>query len=266
MPLSRIDRTSAREWIAQLASPERARPLSPATVAKIVQVVSKTMRAAVDDRLIPANPFEGLKLPRIEREEMRFITEAEVRAVADAIDPRYRGLVLLGAFGGLRIGEMLGLRWGNVDLLRRQVDVRETLVDINGTIRIGPPKTPASVRSVKVPAFVCEELARLAVTPVDPSHLVFTSPLGHPVQPRLFRQRFWRSALAAVGLEGLRVHDLRHTAISLWIADVANPKQVAVRAGHTSVSVVPDRYGHLYEGHDDELIAAQERRWRSVQS
>ena len=233
-------------------------------MAKIVQVASKTMRAAVDDRLIPANPFDGLKLPRIEREEMRFITEAEVRAVADLIDPRYRPLVLLGAFGGLRIGEMLGLRWGIVDLLRRQVDVRETLVDVNGAITIGPPKTPASVRTVKVPAFVCEELARLAVAPVNPSDLVFTSPLGHPVQPRLFRQRYWRPAVTAAGLEGLRVHDLRHTAISLWIADGANPKQVAVRAGHTSVSVVLDRYGHLYEGHDDELIAAQERRWRNV--
>ena len=84
------------------------------------------------------------------------------------------------------------------------------------------------------------------------------------MQPKPFRQRYWRQAVAAAGLEDLRPHDLRHTAISLWIADGANPKQVAVQADHTSVSVVLDRDGHLYERHDDELIAAQERRWQNV--
>ena len=61
------------------------------------------------------------------------------------------------------------------------------------------------------------------------------------------------------GLAPLRVHDLRHTAVSLWIAEVANPKQVAVRAGHTSVSVVLDRDEHLYPHHDDDLMTALQR-------
>jgi hypothetical protein len=63
----------------------------------------------------------------------------------------------------------------------------------------------------------------------------------------------WLPAVRAAGLEPLRPHDLRHTAVALWIAAGANPKEVAVRAGHTSVSFTLDRYGHLFEGHDAEL-------------
>ena len=88
------------------------------------------MNAAFADRLIPHNPVAKLPLPRIERREMRFLDADEIWRLADAIDRRYRGFVLLGAFEGLRLGEMLGLRWGRVDLWRRRVNVAETLVDI----------------------------------------------------------------------------------------------------------------------------------------
>src|SRR5688500_7325210 len=61
-----------------------------------------------------------------------------------------------------------------------------------------------------------------------------------------FRARVWRPAVVAAGLDGLRIHDLRHTAVALWIAAGANPEEVAARAGHSSVSFTLDRYGHLY--------------------
>ena len=89
---------------------------------------------------------------------------------------------------------------------------------------------------------------------------MFRSPDGHPIRATLFRRRFWAPAVREAGLDPFRIHDLRHTAVSLWIADGANPKHVAVMAGHTSVSVVLDRYGQLYEQGDDELIRRLERR------
>jgi integrase len=101
---------------------------------------------------------------------------------------------------------------------------------------------------------VCDELSRRAVPPVDPEGLVFESPEGFPVRATLFRRRVWRPAVAAAGLEPFRIHDLRHTAVSLLVAEGANPKHVAAMAGHTSVSVVLDRYGHLYPQQDDELM------------
>ena len=83
-------------------------------------------------RLISHNPVARLPLPRIERREMRFVSADELMRLAETIDARYRAFVLLGGFGGLRLGEMLGLRWGRVDLLRRRVHITETLVDIGG--------------------------------------------------------------------------------------------------------------------------------------
>jgi integrase len=78
---------------------------------------------------------------KVEREEMRFLTPAQVATLADAIDPRYRALVLVGAYGGLRIGELAGLRRSRVDLLRGTVTVAEIVVEVRGVLHIGPPKT-----------------------------------------------------------------------------------------------------------------------------
>ena len=109
-----------------------------------------------------------------------------------------------------------------------------------------------------MPRFVTDELSQLAGPGAEPDELVFRSPAGQPVRASLFRRRFWAPAVRSAGLEPLRIHDLRHTAVSLWIANGAHPKQVAVLAGHSSVSVVLDRYGHLYPAQDDELMSRLE--------
>jgi len=93
------------------------------------------------DRLISINPVAKLPLPKIEHQEMRFLTSEEVWQVAEAIDRRYRSFVLLAGFSGLRLGELLGLRWASVDMERRRVRVADTLVDIEAKIHFGPPKT-----------------------------------------------------------------------------------------------------------------------------
>ena len=110
-----------------------------------------------------------------------------------------------------------------------------------------------------VPRFVSHELTLLGDGSDDPKRLLFRSPEGHPVRPGLFRRRFWTPAVISADLAPLRVHDLRHTAVALWIAADANPKQIAIRAGHTSVSVVLDRYGHFFPEQDEALVMALER-------
>ena len=260
-PIGKLDRTTVRRWLARLGTPDGA-DLAPATIHKVVQVLNKTMNAALEDRLIASNPVAKLPLPKIEHQEMRFLTSDEIWRVADEIDMRYRGFVLLAGFGGLRLGELLGLRWVNLDLDRRRVHIRETLVDVEAKIQFGPPKTKSSIRTVPLPSFVCEVLATYDSPETSGRDLVFRSPDGHPVRPTLFRRRFWQPAVDRAELSPLRIHDLRHTAVSLWIADGANPKQVAALAGHSSVSVVLDRYGHLYPAQNDELIDRLERRRR----
>ena len=258
-PLGKLDRTALRRWMVRLGAADGSR-LAPATIHKVVQVLNKSVNAAVEDRIITHNPVARLPMPRIEHQEMRFLNSDELWTLADAIDHRYRAFVLLAGFGGLRLGELLGLRWARINAPTQRINIAETLVDVEARIHFGPPKTKAGVRSVPVPSFVIGALDELRPASATQSDLVFSSPQGLPIRPALFRRRFWDPAVDRADVAPLRIHDLRHTAVSLWISEGANPRQVAALAGHTSVSVVLDRYGHLYPADDDALIARLERR------
>lgn len=253
VPLTKLDRPTLRAWIAEL----QAAGLAPATVVKAAQILGKTLRAAVADGRLARNPVEGLELPRVEREEPRFLTPAEVADLADAIDPAYRALVLIGAYCGLRLGEMLALRRSRVDVLRRRIEVVATLYEIGGELIENPPKTRAGQRSVPMPRVVADGVAEhLAAVPGGPGDYLFRAPLGGPVRVASWRSRFWTPATRRAGVAPLRAHDLRHTAVALWIAAGASPKEIAVRAGHSSVVTVLDRYGHLLPGSEEKVTDA----------
>jgi integrase len=185
---------------------------------------------------------------------MRFLSPAEISVLANAIDPRFRTLVILGAYGGLRIGEMLGLRAKCVDVPHAKVRVVENLVEVSGHLYFGPPKTRAGLRSVPLPKVAVAALdEHLRSRPMGPDDLVFCAPEGGPVLLASWRRRVWAPAIASAGLAPFRPHDLRHTAVALWIAAGASPKEVATRAGHSSVVTVLDRYGHLLPGTEERL-------------
>jgi integrase len=249
MALGAIQQRDIRAWVVELS----AVGLAPASVHKAYQVLAVILGAAVDAGMIPQTPCRRVPLPKIEREEMRFLTPVEVSLLADEIHPAYRALVYLGAYGGLRIGEMAGLRRRRIDLRAGTVEVVEIVTEPEGVLCIGPPKTRASRRAVGLPAFVVDELRQHLSSVKDPDAFTFTSMRRGPFRPTNFRDRIWRPATTATGLTGLRVHDLRHTAVALWIAAGASPKEVASRAGHTSVSFTLDRYGHLYPEADRAL-------------
>jgi integrase len=249
VPIGQVRAADVAAWKMELLGAK-----SPATVSKALTLFKSMLNDAVRDGLLPANPITGVKLPSIEREEMRFLTPGELLRLADAIDPRYRALVFVGGYGGLRIGELAGLRTNRIDMLRGVIDVAEQVVEVGGKLSVGPLKTRTARRRVKLPRFVVEELAA-HLTKVQ-GELVFPSPDGGLLSRTRFRTRVWLPATRVAGLDGLRPHDLRHTAVSLWIATGANPKEVARRAGHTSVRTVFDVYGHLLPDADDGLVDA----------
>jgi integrase len=227
LPLAAIGQLEVRSWVAQLS----AEGLAPATVVKAYQLLGKVLAAAVDAGYLAQSPCRNVPLPKIEREEMRFLTPAEIVDLAEAIHARYRALVFVGAYGGLRIGELAGLRPSRVDLPAGAVTVAEILTEVKGKLIAGPPKTRAGRRTVGLPPFVVRELKAHLGAAQRPSSHVFTAPGGGPLRVPSFRSRFWVPATKAAGLQGLRIHDLRHTAVALWIAAGATPKEVAVRAG-----------------------------------
>jgi len=156
VPIGRITQLDVRTWVAELA----AAGLAPATVQKAYQTLSKILRSAMDANLIGRTPCRNIALPRVERREMRFLTPEAIAALAVAIAPRYRALVLLDAYCGLRLGELAGLRRSRLDLVGRNVRVAEIAVEVRGRITVGPPKTRAGHRTVPIPRFVAEAMER----------------------------------------------------------------------------------------------------------
>ena len=228
------------------------------TRVAVAKVRQKVLRTAVDGGLIAQTPCRSVPLPKIERQEMRFLTPAEITTLAHAMAPHYRAMVVFDAYCGLRLGELAALRRGRVDLLRRRVRVVETAVEVRGQLTFNPPKTAAGNRTVPMPAMVAEllseHMARFAAP--GPDGFVFPGSDGGALRANAWRPRHWRPAIAAAGLQPLRPHDLRHTAVSLWIAAGATPKQITTWAGHTSVALVLDRYGHLLPGHEEAVLYA----------
>jgi len=208
---------------------------------------------AVKDGRIIRNPAAGVELPRIVTRERRYLTHNQVAALADAAG-EYGLLVQVLAYTGLRWGEAAALRVGRVDVLRGRLRVVEAVVDVNGQMIFGSPKSHQA-RSVPLPRFLREGIAQ-AMAGRGPDQLVFPSPRGEVLRVQNFRRRGFDGAATAVGLPGLVPHELRHTAASLAISSGASVKAVQAMLGHASATLTLDRYGHLFP---DELDAVADR-------
>jgi integrase len=251
--LSSIDVLAVRAWLADL----QAQQLSPSTVAKAYRLLSRILGAAVEAGYLLRNPCTVKGAGQERAPEMRFATVAQVAALGEAIAPRYRALVLVAAYGGLRWGELVGLRVRRVDLLHGRVTVAEQVAEVNGRFIPGPPKTEAGWRTVKLPAAAAVALAEHLAEYAEPGPdgLVFPAPQGGYLRRSNFNRRSWRPATQAAGVEGLRFHDLRHSAATLALAAGANTRELMERMGHTSPAVAL-RYQHVMAGRDQAIAAA----------
>lgn len=240
-----------RAWYAALAA---RRGMSVA--AKAYTRLRQVLRQAVDDDRIAKNPcrIEGGGAER--HPEQQFATLVELYELAAAVPDRYRALVLSAGFTGLRQGELFALRRRDVDLLRSTVSVhRKRLRLASGEVIEDAPKSAAGRRKVAMPAPLVTEFERHLGTygPAAPDSYVFTSPSGAPVEANNFRRRVWVPATRAVGLSGLRFHDLRHTAGTLAARTGATTKEIMARLGHASPRAAMV-YQHAAEDRD-RLIA-----------
>lgn len=249
--IAQIERSDVVEWVGTLSD----NGLAPATVSKIYQLFAASIEGAVTDRYLGVTPCRSIELPKITKHAMRFLTPNELHRLAEHMDKRYQALVLVAGYGGLRIGELAGLHVDDVDRQRSQVRVERTASWVKGHLHLNHPKTASGRRSVGLPAFVMDVLSEHLESYAGPT-IVFPSPGGGYLDPNRFRQRQFNPAIKAADLVGVRIHDLRHTAVSLWIANGADVKRVAARAGHASVAFTLDRYGHLYPDAEDDLMGA----------
>jgi integrase len=208
------------------------------------------LNVAVRAGRLRVNPAAGLPLPRPRSIEQRYLTPAQIDALATAVPERYRAAILLAAYGGLRASELWGLKRGRVNVLRGRVDVAEAMVEVPGGLECTSP-TNHQRRTVALPPFLIAELDEHRRTftqgGTSPDAITFTGARGDAIRPSTFRQRVFAPAVKAAlppELARLRFHDLRHTAAALMIATGAHAKVIQTRLGHASITVTLDRYGH----------------------
>ena len=247
--------------------------LAPATVHKMHVVLHKALKAAVSDGLIPRNAAADLKLPRIIREEIDPLNQKEARRLLEAAGgDRLEALYVLALNTGMRQGELLALKWEDVDLERSVLRVRRTLSRRDNAYGLGEPKTKKSRRTIRLTAGAVEalrahlsrqlgEMERLGSL-YQPGGLVFATTTGTIINPSNLRNRSFKPLLQCAGLRQIRFHDLRHTCATLLLSKDVNPKVVSEMLGHTSVSITLDIYSHLLPDMQEKAAKALEEALR----
>lgn len=261
-PIGSIRRSEVQAWAKGLSA-----TLAPSTVTTICQKVNAVFAAAMADRVIPANPCTGLRLPRADGKQVHPIAHEQVLAMAEAVPARYRALIVAGAGTGMRQGELLGLTVDRIDFLRRTLRIDRQMVTTVGTQpHFAPTKTTASVRTIPVPSIVLEEItAHLQTFGAGPDGVVFTNEDGEPIR-RNHAGRVWRAAAKRAGVQGRSFHDLRHYCASVLIDSGASVKVVQHHLGHAKASQTLDVYSHLWPEDEDRTRTALEGALRAAVS
>lgn len=226
--VSAVRASDIQAWIAGMG-------LSSSARHKALQSLSGALRIGVERGLVDRNAADGVRVPPQPRREGIFLDLDQLRSLADAAGG-YGPMVWLLGTVGLRVGEACSLDVGDV-----QPDQHR--------LRVHRSKTGRG-RDVSVPLTV---MAMLPLSGRERSEPLFTSPTGCRVIVGTWRARVFRPAAASAGLDGLRIHDLRHTAASLMIAAGADVKVVQRQLGHKSATMTLDLYGHLWDRALDDV-------------
>ncbi|MFE3326815.1 tyrosine-type recombinase/integrase [Streptomyces sp. NPDC059176] len=259
--LSEITTPQIRRWRAGLLESGVGEP----TVVKAYQVLRAIMNTAVDDELIQRNPCRIKGAGAAKTAERPFLDVSEVFRLADAVPARFRVLILLAAFTGLRFGELAALQRHDVDLERRTVAVRRALAETRTDgIVVKTPKSAAGVRTVAFPASLTADLAAHLAAFAEPGRTgsVFTGERGGQLRRNNFR-RLWLRALKTTGLGDVHFHDLRHTGNTLAATGGATTRELMQRMGHSSVRAALI-YQHLVNGRDHVIAAHVDEQIRKV--
>ena len=239
----------------------RDKGLSAKSVVNVHRMLHKALATAVLWKLIPANPASLAPPPRAIRPEISTLTVEQIdHLLRVAEDDRLHALYVLAVSTGLRQGELLGLRWADVDFSAGNLAVRQQLQrSVNASGRrefvFTPPKTKASVRVVALPQVALSSLQRHRSQQAEERlragsewtdlGLVFPNLIGRPIEKgNLLRRSYW-PLLERAGLPHRTFHSLRHSHATILLAGGIHPKIVQERLGHANISTTIDTYSHV---------------------
>ena len=238
------------------------------SVRKLHAILHRALEQALRWNLVARNVADLVTPPRDQHKEMKTLGVEQARQLIDAArGDRFEALYVLALTTGLRQGELLALRWQDVDLGDGSLRVVGTLYrSSKGLLTIAEPKTAGSRRQVTLGSLAVDALARqkdnqaaqrlLCGAAWEDHGLVFTNELGRPMEATNLRRRFFQPLLQRAGLPGIRFHDLRHTAATLLLGEGVHPKIVSERLGHSRVGITLDLYSHVTPTMQREAAAA----------
>ncbi|MDD3927758.1 MAG: site-specific integrase [bacterium] len=216
-------------------------------------VLRNALQQAVKWGMLPRNPAQDIEIAPRRKREMSVLTKDEAIKLLEASKDNKWGLLFeLLLVTGLRPGEALGLKWG--DIVDGKISIQRTLVRVKDTCELKEPKTPRSRRVVPLPSSTGKALLiyrkqqiekRLAATQYNNMDMIFASDTGEPLYEEHILKRFFRPLLEKAGLPKIRLYDLRHTCATLLLAAGTNPKIVSERLGHASIILTLDTYSHV---------------------
>lgn len=224
-------------------------PLSPATVRRVHATLHRAFRDAVRWKRLDYNPADSADPPKSTADghaEMQTWTSGQLRSfLTFARTTTLYSMWLVLATTGMRRGEVLGLRWRDIDFDHRVLAVRQGVVDAGGKLYVAKPKTKKSSRRIALDEVTLTELKRMAAEvhgePKD--SFVFPGNAGLPMRPTSVSKMF-RKLVEESGLPRIRLHDLRHTSATLALEAGIHPKIVSERLGHSTISFTLDIYSH----------------------
>ncbi len=248
-----------------------AEDLSPLTVKLFLRVIRQMLSHAVDWGYLRHNPAQKVKDPKIPRQEMDCLTPEEVRALLDGVQNddmlrKWYPLFLTAVTTGLRINELLAMKWANLDWNRGQYFVRETLTRKTELQerKFAQTKTESSAQPVDVTPACLDALREhkarqdkekfKAGKKYQDQDLIFASSKGTPLDDMSLVKQVFHPALSAAGLRHIRFHDLRHTCASLLIHQGESVKYVQRQLRHASAQITLDRYSHLFPEASREAV------------
>jgi integrase len=258
LPLHKLQPVHLAELYAELL----AKGLGPRTTGHVHRVLHKALTVAVEWSLLSRNPAAIAKPPRVQAQEVEIITVEEAQKILQCLRGRaLYPIIALALATGMRRGELLALRWGDVDLDTGRIRVERSLEQTKGGLRFKEPKTKHGRRSIKIPPSIVTELKahwaqqqaqrlRLGLGRAADGDLVFPRWDGTARSPNA-TTREWVRALAENKLPAISLHALRHTHASQLIAAGMDPVAISRRLGHASPTITLNVYGHLFGNSDD---------------
>lgn len=265
IPINHIDGTFVQSWIKGMSD----RDLAPRTIKNAYQCLYSSMKKAVQLRMLPYNPCEGVVLPKIEEYDAEILTDTEIQATIDAAKGTSAFLmVFLCLAAGVRRGELDALKWQHIDLVKGKIHIVDNRVAIKGGTTTKDPKSKSSKRTITIGPNVCNVLKtakaeyeeeRKAYGPgFSEEDYVIHLKDGSPYHPDSLSQK-WRRFKVKYNIKDCRMHDLRHSCATSMVANHVDTKTVQKRLGHSSYKTTMDLYVHRTQSMDDNAAEIMDK-------